>query len=82
MLDVPLGVDADTATLAWLVSVLEHARARDQSKLVDYLEAVADDLVFEVEFAARRGGYVRQRRYSPTVPIDVPLISIQHSKQR
>lgn len=58
MLEVPLDVDTDTATLAWLVSALEHARARGQVKLVGYLEAVVDDVVFEVETAARRCGYV------------------------
>ena len=33
---------------------MEHARARGQTTLVGYLQAVADDVVFEVEFAARR----------------------------
>ncbi len=54
MLEVPLGVDTDTATLAWLVSALEQARREGQSKAVSYLEAVADDVVFEMESAARR----------------------------
>jgi hypothetical protein len=57
MLEVPLGVDADTATLAWLVSALEHARASGQTQLVGYLEAVGDDVVFEMEAAARRCKY-------------------------
>ena len=55
-MDATLDVDADTATLAWLVSGLEHARARGQTKLVGYLEAVVEDVVFEVEAAARRLG--------------------------
>jgi hypothetical protein len=48
-------VDDRTATLVWLVSELEHARRRDQTKLVGYLEAVLDDVVFEMESAARSG---------------------------
>ena len=50
---VVLSVDDRTATLAWLVSGLEHARRRDQTKIVGYLEAVSDDVVFEVASAAR-----------------------------
>jgi hypothetical protein len=48
-----LRADTDTATWAWLVSALEQARGQDQTKLVAYLEAVADDVAFEVELAAR-----------------------------
>ncbi len=57
MLELAQGVDADTATLAWLMSALEHARTRNQTKLVGYLEAILDDVVFEMESAARRRGY-------------------------
>ena len=46
-------VDDRTATLAWLVSGLEHTRRRGQTKVVGYLEAVLDDVVFEMESAAR-----------------------------
>jgi len=46
--------DTETATLAWLVSVLEQARTQDHAKAVGYLEAVADDVVFEMESAAGR----------------------------
>jgi hypothetical protein len=49
-----LETDEETATLVWLVSALEHARSRGQTKVVGYLEEVADDVVFEVEAAARR----------------------------
>ena len=42
--DLTPGADAETATLAWLVSALEHARSRGQTKLVGYLEEVADDV--------------------------------------
>jgi hypothetical protein len=37
-----------------LVRALEHARTREQTKLVDYLEIIADDVVFEMEIVARR----------------------------
>jgi len=53
-LDSALVGETDAATLAWLVGALEHARARGQTTLVGCLEAVADEVVFEVEFAARR----------------------------
>jgi hypothetical protein len=54
-LDPILGTDTDTATLDWLASALEQARARGQWKAVGYLEAVLDDVVFEMESASRRG---------------------------
>jgi hypothetical protein len=44
-----------TVFLTWLVRALEYARTREQTKLVDYLEIIADDVVFEMEFAARKG---------------------------
>ena len=53
-LDSMLVADTGTATLAWLVSALEQARREGQSKAVGYLEAVADDVMFEMEMAARR----------------------------
>jgi hypothetical protein len=53
-----LGEDTETATLAWLVSALEHTRIRGQTKLVGYLEAVVEDVVFEVEAAACRRKYM------------------------
>jgi hypothetical protein len=53
-----VGEDSEAATLAWLVSALEHMRSRGQTKLVGYLEEVADDVVFEVEWIARRTSLV------------------------
>jgi hypothetical protein len=44
-----------TADLAWLVQALEYARARGQTRVVGYFEAVMDDLVFEMESASPRG---------------------------
>ena len=55
MLDAPTGVDSETATLGWLMDALEQARSQGQSKAVGYLEAVAEDVLFETEMAARRG---------------------------
>ncbi len=53
-MELKSGVDDDTAALAWLVSALEQARRQGQTKLVDCLETIADDAVFEMEMAARR----------------------------
>jgi hypothetical protein len=50
-----LVADTETATLAWLVNALEQARTtQDQQKAVGYLEALANDVLFEMEMAARR----------------------------
>ncbi len=43
-----------TAGLTWLVEALEYARSNGQTRVVDYLEAVLDDVVFEMESVARR----------------------------
>ena len=56
MLEVPVGTDAETPTLLWLVNALERAREGGHERLVGYLEAVADDAVFEAEAAARGAG--------------------------
>jgi hypothetical protein len=48
------GVNTDTATLEWLVTALQYTRSRGQTKVVGYLEEVADEVVFEVEMVARR----------------------------
>ena len=57
-MDSMLGEGTETATLAWLVSALEHAIIRGQTKLVGYLEAVVEVEVFELEAAARRRGQI------------------------
>ena len=56
VLEVLAGTDAETATLGWLLDALARAREEGQERLVGYLEAVADDAVFEAEAAARRAG--------------------------
>ena len=47
-------MDNDSATLGWLVEALEQARSQGQTEIVDYLETIAADMVFEMEMAARR----------------------------
>ena len=37
---------------------MEYARSRDQTKVLGYLEEVADDVLFEVEMVARRTSFV------------------------
>ena len=51
-MSLTLGVDNETAALAWLIGALEQARARSQTKLVGYLEVILEDVVFEMESAA------------------------------
>ena len=58
MLEVPLGVDNDTATLAWLEDALGCVYAHGQIHALAYLEAVMDDAVFEMEIAERRASLV------------------------
>ena len=56
--DLTPEADSETATLAWLVSALEHTRSRGQTKVVGYLEEVTDDVVFEIEMRARKTSLV------------------------
>ena len=58
MQELKPGADTEKATLAWLVEALEYARIRNQTRVVGYLEEVADDVVFEVEMGARRTSFV------------------------
>ena len=58
MLEVPLGVDNDTATLAWLENALGCAYVHGQIYALAYLEAVMEDAVFEMEIAERRAALV------------------------
>ena len=53
-MDLTLGRDTETAIVDWLTSALEQVRAQGQSKTVGYLEAVLDDVDFEMEMTARR----------------------------
>lgn len=53
-MELKADVDNYTATLAWLVSALEYSRRQEQTKVLYYLETIADDVVFEIESAATR----------------------------
>ena len=53
-METKAGVEGDGVALSWLVSALDYARVRGQSQIVVYLEAIADDVAFETEMAARR----------------------------
>jgi hypothetical protein len=53
-LELKANMDNDTATLEWLVEALEQARSQGQTEVVDHLETIAADVVFEMEMAARR----------------------------
>ncbi len=54
-MELATGTHDVTADLAWLIEALEYARANGQTRVVDYLEAVLDDLAFEMESASPRG---------------------------
>ena len=43
-----------TVDLFWLASALDHARSLNQTDIVYYLQYVAEDMVFQMEMAARR----------------------------
>lgn len=43
----------DTVYVVWLMRALEHACSQGQERTVDCLEAIADDVIFETESAAR-----------------------------
>ncbi len=53
--ELATGAANETAVdLSWLMSALEHARAQDQTKVMGYLEAIADDVIFEMESSANK----------------------------
>ncbi len=55
MSELATGAANETAVdLSWLMSALEHARAQDQTKVMHYLEAIADDVIFEMESSANK----------------------------
>jgi hypothetical protein len=53
-LELKASMNNDSATLGWLVEALEHSRSQGQTEVVDHLESIAADMVFEMEMAARR----------------------------
>jgi hypothetical protein len=58
-MDSTLSARNDTSTLSWLMNALERARSQDQTRLVGYLEAILDDVVFEMESTSRAGSIPR-----------------------
>lgn len=50
--------DEENATLAWLEDALGQAYAYSQIKTLAYLEAVMEDVVFEMEMSARKASLV------------------------
>jgi hypothetical protein len=60
------GAEDATAALAWLGSALEQARRQGQTKLVDCLESLADDVVFEMEMSARRASLLSKMTQTKT----------------
>ena len=52
-MDLMVSVDNTSASLAWLAGALEHARMQGQDRLVGYLEAILEDVVFEMESGGR-----------------------------
>lgn len=49
--------------MEWLVEALEQTSSKGQTKLVGYLEEVADEVVFEVEAARGRGDMYGYRKW-------------------
>ncbi len=60
------GVDDLTEALVWLVNALEQAYTQGRVKLVDYLETIAYEVVFEVEMAARRASLLSKMTLNET----------------
>jgi hypothetical protein len=52
----------ETVDLSWLISALDHARSLNQTDIIDYLQSVADDVVFETEMAARRASLLSRAK--------------------
>ncbi|QIN82151.1 hypothetical protein GBA63_05445 [Rubrobacter tropicus] len=50
---VTITADDRIATLTWLAEALEGARAQGETGVFRYLEAVFEDVVFEMESASR-----------------------------
>ena len=55
MTELAIGaVSEPVVDLSWLMSALEHTRAQSQTEVVGYLEAIAEDVMFEMESSANR----------------------------
>ena len=53
-MDLAASEGNESVSLAWLEDALEHAFAHGQMQTLAYLEAVMEDVVFEMEMAARK----------------------------
>ena len=53
-MELAAGTHGGTVDVAWLMRALEHTRSQGQDRVVEHLEAIVDDVVFEMESAARR----------------------------
>ena len=60
-------VDTEQATLDWLVSALDYVRSKGQTRVVGYLEEVADEVVFEEFYADGTKEYRRAERLRTAV---------------
>jgi hypothetical protein len=56
-LDLAARVGEESVSLAWLEDALEHAYAHGQMQTLAYLEAVMEDVVFEMEMAASKKAF-------------------------
>lgn len=56
-MDLLPSMDEETV-LAWLEDALEHAYVHGQMKALAYLEAVMEDVVFEIEMTAEKASCV------------------------
>lgn len=59
LMDLLVSTETDKSTLLWLMNALERTRTQDRTKLAGYLEAVLEDVIFEVESASRADGASR-----------------------
>jgi hypothetical protein len=56
-LDLAASVGNESVSLAWLEDALEHAYAHGQMQTLAYLEALMEDVVFEMELAATKKAF-------------------------
>ncbi len=53
-MDIAASVGDESVALAWLEEALEHAYAHGQLRVLAYLEALMEDVVFTMEMSATR----------------------------
>jgi hypothetical protein len=57
---IVVSVESDVVALAWVTFAFEYALKQNQTRLVPYLIDVSEELVFEMEMAARRASLLPQ----------------------